>query len=303
MVLKLLKSRMWQLGLLVLAVVVAFASGAGAAAANPTTPAPSPAPSTTDVQSMLENLLRALPLPGGPNPGNPVADTGQMIVVSVPEASSTTGTLTAFEKDANGQWKPVIGPTKAIVGEKGVGEPQDNVPRTPQGTFPLDQAFGRQDNPGTKMPYKKVDAQDWWDSNMQSPTYNRMVRQPNSPGGDSENLYNTGPMYDYAVNMAHNPSNTPGKASAMFLHVTDGNPTLGCVAIEREKMVEILKWLDPAKNPKISIGVNKSTPADVGDAPSLTGPQGDPLSGDALTGILDQFAPLIPQLLESVTGS
>jgi len=297
---------MWQVGLMVMASAVALVVGAGQAVAAPgTTTTPANPGANLDVQSMIHNLLTNFSIPGLPQEAQPdaVGETSQMIVVTVPEATSTTGTLTAFEKGTDGQWKPVIGPTKAYVGEKGIGKAQDNVYRTPEGTFRLDQAFGRQDDPGTKMPYKKVDTQDWWDSNTKSPTYNTMVRQPNSPGGDSENLYNSGEVYDYAVNIAHNPTRTPGNASAIFLHVTDGKPTMGCVAVDRAKMVEILKWLDPAKNPKISIGVNVDSPADIKDAPSTVDPSGQPLGDDALSGILNQFTALIPNLLQSVTGS
>ncbi len=305
MVLKLLVSRVWQLGLVLLAVVVAVAMGAGRAAAEPEAPAapaaPAPAaPTTPDVQGMLQNLLNGSLVPN--TPVLPGGDTGQMVVVSVPEASATKGTLTAFEKDANGAWLPVIGPVDAWVGDKGIGKPEDNVHRTPEGVFPLGQAFGRQDNPGTKMPYKKVDNQDWWDANMKSPTYNRMVRQSASPGEGSENLYDMGPAYDYAVQVVHNPSNTPGNASAIFLHVGQ-EPTWGCIAIDQKSMVDVLKWLDPAKNPKIAIGVNQSTPTDLKDAPSLNDPSGAPLSGDALSGVLGQFTSVIPQLLQTVTGS
>lgn len=289
------------------AVVLAVAMGAGSAAADPEPPAPStpvpstPAPSgTPDVQGMLQSLLNSVLPQNGP--AAPAADTGQMVVVSVSEASATTGTLTAFEKGADGAWLPVIGPVDAWVGDKGIGAPEDDVHRTPEGVFPLAQAFGRQENPGTRMPYKKVDDQDWWDGNMKSPTYNRMVRQAASPGEGSENLYDMGPAYDYAVQVAHNPTNTPGKASAIFLHVGQ-EPTWGCIAIDQKSMVEVLKWLDPTKNPKIAIGVNQKTPTDLAQAPSVTDPSGSPLSGDALSGILGQFTSVIPQLLQTVTGS
>ena len=35
--------------------------------------------------------------------------------------------------------------------------------------------------------------------------------------------------------------NVPGHGSAIFLHCSVQKPTAGCVAIEREKMLEILK--------------------------------------------------------------
>ncbi|MEE3848926.1 L,D-transpeptidase family protein [Gordonia sp. LSe1-13] len=327
-------------GLLAIAVLAAVAGGAGNALAAPGTTSPSTTPTAPTTPAapggsavpetgipMLDNLLNSLAgnlgLGGS---GSAEADSSQMIVVTAPRASDTTATLTAFERGDDNAWKPVIGPTKAFLGSLGMGEPKDNVYRTPEGTFDLDQAFGRQANPGTKMPYKQVDRQDWWDSNMKSPTYNTMVRQPQSPGGDSENLYDSGPVYDYAVNIAHNPERIPGKATAMFLHVTNNQPTMGCVAIERDAMRKVLTWLDPAKNPKIAIGVNQAGPAESApggsvpesSAPNSTTPSTStpgtstpgtsaPQSGapsatgipgaESLTQLLNQLVTLIPSLL------
>ncbi|MEH3157165.1 MAG: L,D-transpeptidase family protein [Gordonia paraffinivorans] len=198
--------------------------------------------------------------PASAAPGDTVAGpadfptTTQMVTVTVNSRSDTTGILTAFDK-VDGSWKPVIGPVKAFVGSQGIGAPRDDVPRTPEGTFAFDQAFGRQANPGTKLPYFQADKQDWWDENPNSPTYNTHVRQVASPGGDSENLYDSGPVYDYAVNIAHNPQRRPGYASGIFLHVTDGSPTQGCVAVDKATMVRILQWLDPGRDPVIRIGL------------------------------------------------
>lgn len=184
----------------------------------------------------------------------PTADPTQWVVVGVPTASSTSGTLTAYQK-VGGQWKAVIGPTKAMVGDVGVGEGADGVHRTPVGTFAFDQAFGREPNPGTKMPYFQATNQDWWDEDASSPTYNTHVRSAASPSAITENLYDSGPVYDYAINMAVNPQRIPGKVSGIFLHVTDGTPTWGCVAIGRNEMKQVLTWLDPAASPRITVGV------------------------------------------------
>jgi L,D-peptidoglycan transpeptidase YkuD (ErfK/YbiS/YcfS/YnhG family) len=180
--------------------------------------------------------------------------SAQWIVVGVPTASSTSGTLTAYQRTGQ-DWKAVLGPIPAKVGELGVGAPADGVHRTPVGTFTFDQAFGRQPNPGTKMPYFQATQQDWWDEDASSPTYNTHVRSPNSPSAIVENLYESGPVYDYAVNMTVNPQRIPGKVSGIFLHVTDGNPTWGCIAIGRDEMRSVLNWLDPAANPQITVGV------------------------------------------------
>ncbi|WAC54700.1 L,D-transpeptidase family protein [Gordonia sp. SL306] len=314
------------LGLLAIAVLAAVAGGAGPALAAPGTTTPtspsappkSSAPASPAIPEtgipLLDTLLNSLA--GNLGGSSAEADTRQMIVVTAPKANDATATLTGFERGADGSWKPVIGPTKAFLGSLGMGEPKDNVYRTPEGTFGLDQAFGRLANPGTKMPYKKVDRQDWWDSNMKSPTYNTMVRQAKSPGGDSENLYDSGPVYDYAVNIAHNPQRTPGKASAMFLHVTNNQPTQGCVAIDKELMRKVLVWLDPAKHPKISIGVNQSGPpassaAPQSSAPNSTTPHSTTPNADSpampgadeLTQLLGQLTSLVPSLFGTTTGS
>ncbi|MGV9858214.1 L,D-transpeptidase family protein [Gordonia sp. NPDC003425] len=311
--------------LVVLAVMAAIAAGTGQALAAPgttTTPTTPVTPSVSGVPQtgipQLDEILNKLAGTGSSEPGGTAGDSSQLIVVTAPKASDTTATLTAFERGTDNTWKPVIGPTKAFLGAQGMGEPKDNVPRTPEGTFALDQAFGRQANPGTKMPYFQATREDWWDSNMKSPTYNTHVRQAKSPGGDSENLYDSGPVYDYAVNIAHNPQRVPGKASAMFLHVTNNEPTQGCVAIDREDMRKVLTWLDPAKHPKITIGVNASAPTGSGPStttpptttpPTTTPPPGgaspapsvpgvsDILGGGALTDLLTQLVNLLPGLL------
>jgi L,D-peptidoglycan transpeptidase YkuD (ErfK/YbiS/YcfS/YnhG family) len=203
-----------------------------AVAAPAPTPAPAPAPA----------------------PAVATVASTQWIVVGVPAASATSGTLTAFQRVGQ-QWKPVLGPIKAMVGDVGVGEGADGVHRTPVGTFAFDQAFGREPNPGTKMPYFQATKQDWWDEDASSPTYNTHVRSSADPSSITENLYDSGPVYDYAVNIAVNPQRIPGKVSGIFLHVTDGTPTWGCVAIGRSEMKSLLTWLDPSANPRITIGV------------------------------------------------
>lgn len=155
--------------------------------------------------------------PVAPASGQPA----QWIVVGVPAADATTGSLIAFQRFGQ-QWKAVLGPTPAKVGALGVGAPADGVHRTPEGTFTFDQAFGRQPNPGTKMPYFQATDEDWWDEDASSPTYNTHVRGPGKPSDIAENLYDSGPVYDYAVNITVNPQRIPGRVSGIFLHVTNG---------------------------------------------------------------------------------
>jgi L,D-peptidoglycan transpeptidase YkuD (ErfK/YbiS/YcfS/YnhG family) len=158
------------------------------------------------------------------------------------------------------EWRTVLGPTPTDLGELGVGAPADSVFRTPEGTFSLGQAFGREPNPGTRLSYFQTTGKDWWDEDVNSPTYNRHVHSVQKPSDDAENLYDSGYIYDYAVVINHNAQRIPGRQAGIFLHVTNGRPTWGCVAVGREQMRSLLQWLDPAANPKITIGVGAVGP-------------------------------------------
>lgn len=297
MVLKLLQRNLRLMGLVAAATAAVLVVPAVANAAPGT-----PNSGNGSVDQTLNSLLDALAGGGKPTPS--ATATTQLLVATGKDASDTTGTLTGYEREGTGDWKIVIEPVKAFFGSQGQGEPKDNVPRTPSGTFALDQAFGRKANPGTKMPYRQVTAKDWWDSDMKSPTYNTLVTKDHKPSADAENLYNMGPVYDYAVNIAHNAARTPGKASAIFLHVTNNQPTEGCVGVPEATMVKILTWLDPAKSPKITIGVNAQAPT--GDAAGAGPPEqkNSPNGGvGILGGIAESLLNLIPKALGTITQS
>ena len=179
---------------------------------------------------------------------------GQLVTVRVSSPTATVGLLRAYDR-VDGAWKLRLGPVTARVGAAGVGQASEGSTRTPAGDYRLTEAFGRRADPGTRMPYFTSTTRDWWDSNVTSPTYNEHVVATKSPGGGSENLYLAGAVYDYAAVIGYNLDQVPGAGSAFFLHVSNGTPTLGCVAVSKTTMVQVLRWMDPAKNPYIRIGV------------------------------------------------
>jgi L,D-peptidoglycan transpeptidase YkuD (ErfK/YbiS/YcfS/YnhG family) len=106
-----------------------------------------------------------------------------------------------------------------------------------------------------------VHDQDYWVTDSASPYYNTWQVGP--PGGrwsTAEALWTLTQSYRHAVVIDYNRAPiVRGRGSAMFLHVRNENATSGCVAIDLDRLVEILRWLDPAKAPNIAIG----TEADV----------------------------------------
>jgi L,D-peptidoglycan transpeptidase YkuD (ErfK/YbiS/YcfS/YnhG family) len=202
----------------------------------------------------------------------------QVIVVTAPSWRSTHGTLRAYERDGNGGWREVVGATPARLGWSGMylaDQRRQGSGRTPAGTFAIPSAFGRLADPGTRLPYTRFDRNDSWTYDPDHPrTYNVFQSAPidwRAYGGYAEHLWSHGAQYRYVAVLDYNlPSGTistgadgirrtanPPDTEAgggIFLHVTDGRSTAGCVAIPEATMRDVLRWLDPKHEPVIVIG-------------------------------------------------
>jgi L,D-peptidoglycan transpeptidase YkuD (ErfK/YbiS/YcfS/YnhG family) len=184
----------------------------------------------------------------------------QVITVAAHSTSSTTATLQRWTKSATG-WLPYGAAVTAHLGSDGMTlHPSESLSATPIGSFTLTRAFGHDANPGTKLPYLQTTPDDWWISQSGS-LYNTEQRCASgcafTQGNPNEHLYYETPFYNYAVVIDYNTSPVvQGAGSAFFLHVTDGNPTAGCVSVPQATEVSILDWLDPAASPRILIGTD-----------------------------------------------
>jgi len=191
-----------------------------------------------------------------------LADVGsatQAVVVTAPEYGATTATLTAYEREAAG-WRVVFGPWAARVGSRGMapeGAKREGDGRTPSGVFGFDFFFGVAPDPGVRFPYRSITQAAVWDDDPASPLYNQWVDLGSqSAGVDPEPMY-TRPAYDHGAVIAYNTTRTPGLGSAIFLHVSTGGPTAGCVSLPADQLVQVLRWLDPARGPRIVLGVRR----------------------------------------------
>jgi L,D-peptidoglycan transpeptidase YkuD (ErfK/YbiS/YcfS/YnhG family) len=145
--------------------------------------------------------------------------------------------------------------------------------KTPAGTFTITQAFGVRADPGTKLPYRKVDGDDYWVGDRRDPrTYN--VFQPSASKNrtwrvsQAERLAAYPTQYAYAAVIDFNRpagvhwdadrgeyvTSTPshvGRGSAVFLHAAGKGSTAGCVSVSRSNIATLLKWLNPSQHPRI----------------------------------------------------
>lgn len=220
------------------------------------TPTSTPAPQRTTTASPAPVRL---PFPV------PVVVGNATQVVTV-KASGSWATVVAWQRDGTG-WHRVLSTAAARVGANGVtngATRRQGTNTTPTGTYTLTQAFGILADPGARLPYHRVGPDDWWVEDNNSRWYNTL-RQASAGGFDtalpesdvngSEHLITHTGQYDYAVVIDYNmhPA-VPYRGAGIFLHVSDGYPTAGCVAVPRATLVAMLRWLDPAAHPRIAIG-------------------------------------------------
>ena len=226
--------------------MLAAAALAGGCAPGATAPG-SPAPTAT-----APATIRAAAATGA---ASPLAGS-QLITVTAASSRATYATLTAYRL-SGGRWRRALGPWTARIGRNGFAPPgrkREGDGRTPSGTFGFGFFFGVLPNPGVRFRYRQSQPYDFWDDDPASPHYNEWVDQRRAdPGLDPEPMDVSG--YDYGAVIAYNTARTPGLGSGIFLHVNIGIATAGCVTLPMGELLRVLRWLDPARSPRIRMGV------------------------------------------------
>ncbi|SHF50218.1 L,D-peptidoglycan transpeptidase YkuD, ErfK/YbiS/YcfS/YnhG family [Jatrophihabitans endophyticus] len=223
---------------------------------RPTPPATStPAPRRSSSHAARTARTQRLPLDLS------TGDARQVVTVVASSHGATTATVQRWKR-SDGGWRRVGAAIDAYVGSAGVGRASEGSSKTPAGSFTLTQAFGNDGDPGTRLPYFRTTNADYWMSSPGS-TYNTHQRCGDCgyDNGVNEHLHEVTPEYDQAVVIDYNTRNAPGgvkagRGSAFFLHIQNGEPTAGCVAIPRDDLIRVMAWLAPTRHPRILIGVD-----------------------------------------------
>lgn len=231
--------------------------------------APSPAtaaiPSTTPITRASPSAAApptAAPTTAAPAPllVDRITGTGsarQVIAVAADGYGTSLATLTAYERGASG-WKQVFGPWSSYIGRNGVapaGTKREGDGRTPSGVFGFDFMFGVDPNPGVHFPFRPITGPNIvWDDDPSSANYNEWIDRNAVPAGMSPEPMDNTPSYNYGAVIGYNDARTPGLGSAIFLHVSHGSSTAGCVSLPTDELLALLRWLDPSRTPRIAIG-------------------------------------------------
>jgi L,D-peptidoglycan transpeptidase YkuD (ErfK/YbiS/YcfS/YnhG family) len=185
-----------------------------------------------------------------------VYDARQVVAVTTSGYGSSYATIRAFTKRSDG-WHLTFGPWSARVGYNGFaprGHKHEGDGRTPTGSFHFPFMFGVNADPGVHFRYRRALWTSFWDDDSASRNYNLWVdNRSGNPGRNPERMHVL-PNYRYGAVIGYNLDRTAGKGSAIFLHVTDGSSTLGCVSVSQSHLLSVLRWLRPSLKPRIIMG-------------------------------------------------
>lgn len=195
-----------------------------------------------------------------PNGLTSAASAQQLVTVVAPAPTSTRGTVDIW-RSVNGCWMHAGGPWRAWLGGRGVSADRHEGDRTtPAGVFGFGSVmYGVAQNPGVHYRYHRIVCGDWWVEDSRSPYYNRFHHvacgsRPPFRVTDEDMSHSPTSYRHFAFIRFNTDPVVPGRGSGIFLHVTTGRPTLGCVALQRPNLLTILRWLRPEGKPLIAIG-------------------------------------------------
>ncbi len=213
--------------------------------ASPTRTTPKPTP-TRAKPTPAKTTPKPAPKKVAPAPATcrvPSGVTASQVVLV--DSSGSRATIRACHR-SSGRYLLDHGPYSGHVGRNGVSSAKrEGDLRTPAGTFALRGGFGAYGNPGLRLGWFRTDANDVWVDDPTSSLYNTHQRKPvNGRWSSAENLLNR-PAYNYAQVIGYNEARTPGRGSAIFLHVDLGGGTAGCVSLPTSALLTVLRWERP----------------------------------------------------------
>lgn len=190
--------------------------------------------------------------------------SGQLITVEAPRSKTTAATMRLWRRGRT-CWLAVDGPWTARVGHNGISaNRREGDGTTPAGVFTIGRVvYGNAQNPGVRYRYRRLTCGDWWNEDPASPTYNTFqhVRCGSRPPfrTTTPGLWQEKRAYHHFAVIEFNMRPVvPGRGSGIFLHAKTGNSTNGCVSLDLTRLISVLRWLDPAKKPRIAIGTRGS---------------------------------------------
>lgn len=195
-----------------------------------------------------------------------VKDSRQVVVVEG-GTKTTKASVRLYEKTGSKWQLKRISP--AVTGKSGLSfTKKEGDGATPAGLYSIGRMFGYAPKPdGVRTSYTVTNRFHYWVDDPASADYNKWMYDRGNPSSKWQSFERLNhELYKYAVVIRYNENPVvKGAGSAIFLHRwrTGSTPTAGCIALSESHLLVLMKWLDPAKTPKIVIGTPDSIRADL----------------------------------------
>jgi D-alanyl-D-alanine dipeptidase len=223
---------------------------------------PTPQVNMSDIEIPKANLLhlnnKHITLPN---------DSAQLLFVKTEGWNEKEGTLQRYKRVENSQaWIKVGEPISIILGRNGLGWgrglhttpknakyiKKEGDGRAPAGLFTLGNGFGYSDF-DIAFPYSTYKRSDHCVDDSNSKWYNKIInsKEVKKDYKSFEHMKLNNHLYRYGITVNHNPEQIKNAGSCIFMHIRSGNGkgTAGCTAMNEEKIINVLKWLNKEKKP------------------------------------------------------
>jgi L,D-peptidoglycan transpeptidase YkuD (ErfK/YbiS/YcfS/YnhG family) len=141
------------------------------------------------------------------------------------------------------------------IGKNGISKKKiEGDKKTPAGIFEIENLYYRKDRvkkPKTKLRCVEIKKNMGWCDDVKSKNYNKLIVAKKKIR--YEKIFRTDTKYDLLIPIKYNfKKRILGKGSCIFIHLTkDYKPTAGCIALQRNDFLILLKLIN--KNVKIKI--------------------------------------------------
>jgi D-alanyl-D-alanine dipeptidase len=184
----------------------------------------------------------------------------QLVVVIADDMNTTSGMMMRYEKETN-VYKAVSVSVPVILGRNGLGwdsgvEPlkREGDGKSPAGIFDITSTFGKDPEANSALPYWYADDRLICIDDVNDTRYNTMgYLNPANPPKSFEQMRRSDAVYRNGAVIDYNNKRVSGRGSCIFFHLNHPNkrPTAGCTAMDEEPLLELIRWFDPNKKPKL----------------------------------------------------
>ncbi len=194
----------------------------------------------------------------------------QLIIVLAKDSIDTKGYLFKYEL-LNNQWIQIDKVKDVIIGKNGITKGRgvdmsfdasgkskvEGDGKSPSGIFTIGDAFGftsLDKAKGIKLNYHPIDSFTRCIEDDRSKYYNQIVQgdEVQKDWIHADKMRNV-ELYEWGFFVDHNTPPINNAGSCVFFHIWrgPGRYTLGCTAMSKENILDLLYWINPIKNPLI----------------------------------------------------